>query len=89
MEQSEAAGYQRRAQEYADAYRQTDGCDPGDDCRPAIDMEKETGTKASDIKVIATGGLNSMLQPITDVFDFVDKELTINGMLRISRLIKQ
>ena len=53
------------------------------------DMEKETGTKASDIKVIATGGLNSMLQPITDVFDFVDKELTINGMLRISRLIKQ
>ena len=53
------------------------------------DMEKETGTKASDIKVIATGGLNSMLQPITDVFDFVDKELTINGMLRISKLIKQ
>lgn len=53
------------------------------------DMEKETGTKSSDIKVIATGGLNSMLQPITDVFDFVDKELTINGMLRISKLIKQ
>ena len=53
------------------------------------DMEKEIGTKASDIKVIATGGLNSMLQPITDVFDFVDKELTINGMLRISKLIKQ
>ena len=53
------------------------------------DMEKETGTKASDIKVIATGGLNSMLQPITDVFDFVDKELTINGMLRISKLLKE
>ena len=52
------------------------------------DMEKETGTKASDIKVIATGGLNSMLQPITDIFDFVDKELTINGMLRVSKLLK-
>ena len=52
------------------------------------DMEKETGTKASEIKVIATGGLNSMLQPITDIFDFVDKELTINGMLRVSKLLK-
>ena len=53
------------------------------------DMEKETGTKASEIKVIATGGLNSMLQPITDVFDFLDKELTINGMVRISKLLKE
>lgn len=53
------------------------------------DMEKETGTKASEIKVIATGGLNSMLQPITDVFDFLDKELTINGMVRISKLLKK
>ena len=53
------------------------------------DMEKETGTKASDVKVIATGGLNSMLQPITDIFDFLDKDLTINGMVRISKLLKK
>lgn len=50
------------------------------------DMEKETGTPAKDIKVIATGGLNSMLQPITDIFDFLDKELTLYGMYRICNL---
>lgn len=53
------------------------------------DMEKENNTKASDVKVIATGGLNSMLQPITDIFDFLDKNLTINGMVRISKLLKK
>ena len=53
------------------------------------DIEKETGTKAGEIKVIATGGLNSMLQPITDIFDFLDKELTINGMVRISKLLNR
>ena len=51
------------------------------------DMEKETGTKIEDIKVIATGGLNSMLQPITSIFDYVDKNLTINGMARIATLL--
>ena len=53
------------------------------------DMEKENNTKASDVKVIATGGLNSMLQPITDIFDFLDKNLTLNGMVRISKLLKK
>lgn len=48
-----------------------------------IDMHTEKGTKIEDIKVIATGGLNSMLQPITDIFDFCDKELTLKGMFRI------
>lgn len=48
-----------------------------------IDLEKETGTNPQDVKVIATGGLNSMLQPITDIFDFCDKELTLKGMFRI------
>ena len=42
------------------------------------------GDKLEEIKVIATGGLNSMLQPITDVFDFVDKDLTLAGMKRIA-----
>ena len=51
------------------------------------DMAKECNINTSDIKVIATGGLNSMLQPITDVFDFCDKLLTINGMLRIGETI--
>ena len=47
------------------------------------DLCRETGCKKEDIKVIATGGLNSMLEPITNAFDFTDKELTIRGMLRI------
>ena len=48
------------------------------------DLVKETGCKLEEIKVIATGGLNSMLQPITDVFDFIDKDLTLAGMKRIA-----
>ena len=47
------------------------------------DMQKEHGEKEENIKVIATGGLNSMLSPITSVFDCVDKNLTIMGMLAI------
>lgn len=53
-----------------------------------IDLEKETGTKPEEVKIIATGGLNSMLQPITDIFDFCDKELTLEGMNIIGKLIK-
>ena len=53
------------------------------------DLEKETETPAQSIKVIATGGLNSMLQPITDIFDYTDKNLTLDGMLRIYKLISQ
>ncbi len=45
-----------------------------------IDMEKETGTRSDNVKVIATGGLNSMLSPITNMFDFVDANLTLDGM---------
>ena len=48
------------------------------------DLVKETGCRLEDIKVIATGGLNSMLQPITDAFDYVDKNLTLNGMKRVA-----
>lgn len=51
------------------------------------DLHKEYGTKIEDIKVIATGGLNSMLQPITDIFDFTDKELTLFGMKRIGEML--
>ncbi len=44
------------------------------------DLQKETGTPPEKVKVIATGGLNSMLRPITDVFDFIDRDLTLFGM---------
>ena len=51
-------------------------------------LEKETGTKADDVQVIATGGLNSMLSPITDIFDHTDKNLTLDGMIRIYNFIR-
>jgi len=51
------------------------------------DLHTETGADISSIKVIATGGLNSMLQPITRIFDSTDKDLTISGMARIATLL--
>lgn len=48
------------------------------------DLVKETSCKIEDIKVIATGGLNSMLSPITNAFDFTDKDLTLRAMKRIA-----
>lgn len=53
------------------------------------DLYKETNTKSENIKVVATGGLNSMLQPITDAFDFVDKDLTLEGMVIISEILSR
>lgn len=52
------------------------------------DMKNENGENPDEIKVIATGGLNSMLTPITSIFDYTDKELTIKGMLDIFNYCK-
>ena len=52
------------------------------------DLVKETGCKLEEIKVIATGGLNSMLSPITNAFDFIDKDLTLCAMKRIADIIE-
>lgn len=51
------------------------------------DLEKLTGDKAETVKVVATGGLNKVLKPITDVFTVVDKDLTIRGLKIISDLM--
>ncbi len=48
------------------------------------DMAKKSGCSEEDIKVIATGGLNSVLKPITNVFQTVDKQLTLKGLNRIA-----
>lgn len=53
------------------------------------DMEGVEGTPRDDISVIATGGLNSVLQPITDVFQYVDKQLILRGLKIISCLAVQ
>ncbi len=42
------------------------------------DMEAKTGDK--NIHVIATGGLNSVLKPITSSFTIVEKDLTLKGL---------
>ncbi|MCQ2974894.1 MAG: type III pantothenate kinase [Bacteroidales bacterium] len=48
------------------------------------DLEKQTNVKITDIHTIATGGLNSMLSPITKVFEKLDKMLTLNGLYSIA-----
>ena len=44
------------------------------------DLFKVSGDRPSDVKVVATGGLNSVLKPLTDAFTNVDKNLTIKGL---------
>lgn len=46
-----------------------------------------SGDNPEDIKVIATGGLNSVLKPITDCFTVVDKDLTVKGLKLIADLV--
>lgn len=52
------------------------------------DLEALTGDKKEDTKVVATGGLNSVLKPITDIFTTVDKDLTIKGLKLISDAVQ-
>lgn len=57
--------------------------------RMKTDISKESMTKKEDIKVIATGGLNSMLQPITKCINFIDNDLTITGMMLIFKAVRK
>lgn len=50
---------------------------------------KSFNEKIDDIKVVATGGLNSVLKPITDVFTIVDKDLTVKGLKIISDFMQK
>ncbi len=51
------------------------------------DMVKKSGCQENEINVIATGGLNSVLKPITNVFQTVDKQLTLKGLYRIALIM--
>ncbi|MBQ0051715.1 MAG: type III pantothenate kinase [Treponema sp.] len=44
------------------------------------DLVAQCGCKKEEINVVATGGLNSVLQPIVDCFGHVDKEFTLQGL---------
>ena len=57
--------------------------------RMRSDMCVKTGASAESIKIIATGGLNSVLKPITSVFQTVDKQLTLKGLRRIASLLEK
>ena len=47
-------------------------------------IKKEVG---QDYMVLATGGLSSILTPLREEFDEVDKALTLNGLKIISELV--
>ena len=55
--------------------------------RMKSDLAKQTNCSEIDIKVIATGGLNSVLKPITACIDDVDKSLTLKGLYRIACIL--
>lgn len=57
--------------------------------RMKTDLSKESLTKKEDIKVIATGGLNSVLQPIIKSINFIDKDLTITGIAMILKTVRK
>jgi len=46
------------------------------------DLAVKTDISSSDICVVATGGLNSMLQPVIQGFDVFDGQLTLYGLHR-------
>lgn len=47
-------------------------------------IEKELGTK---YKVVATGGLSSILHPLHERFDIVDRQLTLEGLRVVHELL--
>jgi type III pantothenate kinase len=53
------------------------------------ELAEKEHISSGEIQVIATGGLNSVLQPITDVFQQIDRQLTLYGLKRISDLMQQ
>lgn len=57
--------------------------------RTKADLCARTGVAAADIHVVATGGLNSVLQPIVDCFEDFDRELTLQGLRRVALFAAQ
>jgi type III pantothenate kinase len=53
----------------------------------SAELAEQEGIAPDTISVVATGGLNSVLQPITGIFQSIDKQLTIRGLKRIAELV--
>lgn len=56
--------------------------------RLKTELCERSGCKEDEIEVVATGGLNSVLKPLTDAFDTVDKDLTVRGLKYVSDLVQ-
>ena len=52
--------------------------------RTKADLSARTGVAQADIHVVATGGLNSVLQPLVDCFEDFDKAFTLQGLRRVA-----
>ena len=52
------------------------------------DLYKATGDLPGTVNVVATGGLNSVLKPLTDSFGVVDKALTLKGLKAVSDIVQ-
>ena len=52
------------------------------------EYERLSGRSGNEVQVVATGGLNSVLKPITDCFTTVDKDLTVKGLKIISDILQ-
>lgn len=52
--------------------------------RTKTDLSARTGVAKDDIHVVATGGLNSVLQPLVDCFEDFDKGFTLQGLRRVA-----
>ena len=46
-------------------------------------FKSEIKTNEEKIKVVATGGLCDLIAPLTDSFDYVDKNLTLSGLKKL------
>ena len=53
------------------------------------DLAATVGENPDEIVVVATGGLNSVLKPITDCFTIVDKDLTVKGLKAIFDILNK
>ncbi len=51
------------------------------------DLVLKCGCRPEEIHVAATGGLNSVLQPIVDCFEHIDKEFTLQGLRKAALYI--
>ena len=49
-------------------------------------FKNEIITNEENIKVVATGGLCDLIAPLTDSFDYVDKNLTLTGLKKLYEL---